>query len=89
MLPQEFKFESKAYSRLCRDLYNKIDLLSEHSACASNCIQTFPDFWKEVLGPVTDLSNGLKLEIASLRGDLGPKDLSKVNIPPGLWKAMI
>ena len=40
------------------------------------------------MGPVTDLSNGLKLEIASLRGDLGPKDLSKTNIPPGLWNAV-
>ena len=56
--------------------------------CSSICIQTFPDFWKEVLGPVTDLSNGLKLEIASLRGDLGPKDLSKTNVPPGLWNAI-
>jgi len=88
VLPQEFTFESEAYSRLCGDLYDKIDLLSEHSTCASNCIQTFPDFRKEVLGPVTDLSNGLKLEIASLRGDLGPKNLTKTNVPPGLWNAI-
>ena len=40
------------------------------------------------MGPVTDLSNGLKLEIASLRGDLGPKDLNKTDVLPGLWNAI-
>jgi hypothetical protein len=88
VLPQEFTFESEAYGRLCGDVYEKIELLSEHAKCVTNCIQTFPVFRKEVLGPVTDLCNGLKLEIASLRGDLGPKDLSKTDVPPGLWNAI-
>ena len=39
-------------------------------------------------GPLHDKENGLKLEVASLRGNLGLKDLTRPNVPPGLWNAI-
>ena len=47
-----------------------------------------PVYQKEFFGPLHDMENGLKLEVASLRGKLGPKDLTRPNLPPGLWNAI-
>ena len=80
-------FEEAAYAKFCEDVYNRIDILSEHADCVSEGLKVMPVYQKEFFVPLHDTGNGLKLEVALLRGNLGLKDLSRPNIPPCLWNA--
>ena len=79
------RFEEGSYTKFCKDVYDRIDILSEHADCISDCLRVIPVLQKKISEPLHDMGNGLKLEVASLRGNLGPKDLTRLNVPPGLW----
>ena len=77
IMSREAIFEESAYTKFCEDVYDRIDILSEHAECVSQRLQVFPVFQKKILGPLNEMGNGLKLEVASLRGNLGSKDLTR------------
>jgi len=81
-------FEAVAYAKFCEDVYDRIDTFSEHAECVSECLQVLPALQKDILRPLNNMGNGLKLEVALLRGNLGSKDLTRPNVPLGLWNAI-
>ena len=85
---RQVEFEEVSHFRFCEDVYDRIDVLQEHAECVNDCLQVFPVFVKDFGMPLIDMGNGLKLELASLRGNLGTKDLTRQNVPPGLWNAI-
>ena len=88
VLSREVMFEEMSHRKFCEDIYDRIDIIQEHAECVSKCLHVFPVFVKEFGAPLTDMGNGLKLELASLRGNLGLKDLTRPNVPPGLWNVI-
>ena len=88
MTARDPRFEEESYAKFCEDVYDRIDILSEHADCGSECLKVSLVYQKEISEPLHDMGNGLKLEVASLRGNLGPKDLTRPNVPPGLWNAI-
>ena len=86
--PRDPRFEEESYAKFCEDVYDRIDILSEHADCVSECLKVIMVYQKEISEPLHDMGNGLKLEVASLRGNFGPKGLARPNVPPGLWNAI-
>jgi len=76
VVSREVMFEEMSHCKFCEDIYDRIDILQERAECISDCLHVFPVFIKEFGAPLTDMGNGVKLELASLRGNLGLKDLN-------------
>ena len=70
------------------DIYSHLDILCEHAKIVRDVLGENSSFIGGFVQPLEAVVSGVRLEIASLRGDIGVKDLSLSNVPPGLWNAV-
>ena len=71
-----------------QDLYSHLDILCEHAKIVKDVLNGNSDMMDDFVRPVQSVLSGVRLELASVRGDIGIKNLSLANVPPGLWNAV-
>jgi hypothetical protein len=70
------------------DIFSQLDILCEHAKIVKDVIGGNSDVIEGFVKPLESVLAGVRLEMASVRGDIGLKDLSHTNVPPGLWNAV-
>ena len=70
------------------DVYSHLDILCEHAKIVKDVLGENSSFIGGFVQPLEAVMSGARLEIAAIRGDIGIKNLSYSNVPPGLWNAV-
>jgi hypothetical protein len=74
--------------KVLEDLYSHIDILAEHAKIVKEVLIGNSDLINGFVKPLESNLSGVRLELASFRGDVGSKDLENSEVPPGLWNAV-
>jgi hypothetical protein len=80
--------EDKATAKVCDDLYSRLDILSEHAKIVDEVLISTSTLIDGYVQPLENVLSGVRLELAAIRGDIGSKDLSKSDVPQGIWNAV-
>jgi hypothetical protein len=70
------------------ELFSHIDILAEHSQIVKDTLFSSVNLIKGHVDPLESVTSGLKLELAAVRGDIGEKDLVRLEVPPVVWNAI-
>ena len=87
-ISRSFAFEETNYKSFCNTVFDKLDVITENSRCMSDVVLNFKPFIESTTEPIEDLVTGLRLEFASLEGQIGLKTLERKDIPPVVWNAV-
>jgi hypothetical protein len=75
-------------SKVLEDLYSHIDILAEHAKIVKEVLVGNSDLINGFVKPLESILSGVRLELASFRGDVGTKDLENLDVPPGIWNVV-
>ena len=70
------------------DVYSNLEVLCEHAKIVKDLFASNSILMEGFTKPIEAVVAGVRLELASVRGDIGSKNLSNGNVPPGLWNAV-
>ena len=87
-LDKDLSFQEEAYIKNGNMLHDRVDILLEHANVVSNTIFSVQPFIESQVGPVEQLTSGLRLDIANVNARIGSRDLSRKDIPPCMWNAV-
>jgi hypothetical protein len=69
-------------------VYDKVEVLAENSKCLGDVIIQLQPFIESHTKPMENLITGLRIEMASIKGNVGIKDLTWKDIPPCIWNTV-
>ena len=72
--------EDEGVLKNIHDLYSQLDILCEHARIVKDVLASNSDLMDDFVKPVQSVLAGVRLEVASVRGDIGSKDLSLSNV---------
>jgi len=81
-------FSEASYIEAMRSLVEYVDILAEVSGCVAEFFSATPGLIEDYVTPLESVVEGVRLEIGSVRGDMGVKEMTLSNVPPGLWNAV-
>ena len=70
------------------DVYARCEVLAEHAAQVKSLMINQTSMIESYVKPVELSLSGVKVDLASVRGDIGTKDLTKSKVPQGIWTAV-
>jgi len=65
-----------------------VGILAEVASCVAQVFAATPGLIEDYVTPLESVVEGVRLEMGSVRGDMGVKDMTLSSIPPGLWNAV-
>ena len=63
-------------------------ILAEVASSVAQVFAATPGLIEDYVTPLESVVEGARLEMGSVRGDMGIKDMTLSNVPPGLWNAV-
>lgn len=85
--PIETKFESDAYEALMKDVFDRLELLTDVASTVTTVIGNQQETLNLQTKPLEDLLEGLRLDFLSTKATLGTRNMKNPDLPVSLWEA--
>jgi len=81
-------FTETSYIEATKSLVNYVGILAEVASYVAQVFAATLGLIEDYVTPLESVVGGVRLEMGSVQGDMGVKDTTLSNVPPGLWNAV-